>query len=206
VASSWILFLSYQDDARSNTHQTRKYTFISHLLLSIEACMSVFSNQISPWSSYSNYDTQILNFYERCIVQVTLGLRRDYVPGGIVATTKISIKLIKLYNVSQWDISDLRSRPNEEGHKQKKVKCTLASRTAHRGSRNTGIALLLTTTLEGGGWSTSRPSRSLPPGKTRYPLCRRLGGHHGRSGRAENLVPTGIRSRNVHPVASRYTD
>jgi len=25
VASSWILFFSYQDDARSNTHQTRPF-------------------------------------------------------------------------------------------------------------------------------------------------------------------------------------
>jgi len=31
-------------------------------------------------------------------------------------------------------------------------------------------------------------------GKTRYPLYRRLGGAQGRSGRAENLVLTGIRS------------
>ena len=49
------------------------------------------------WPSYSNYNTQILNFYERCTVQVTLGLRRDYVPVGTVGATKISIKLIKLY-------------------------------------------------------------------------------------------------------------
>jgi len=31
-------------------------------------------------------------------------------------------------------------------------------------------------------------------------------GPQGRSGRAENLVPTGIRSRTVQPVVSRYTD
>ena len=30
------------------------------------------------------------------------------------------------------------------------------------------------------------------PGKTRYPFYRRLGGPQGWSGRAENLVPTGI--------------
>jgi hypothetical protein len=33
--------------------------------------------------------------------------------------------------------------------------------------------------------------RTLPPGKTRYPLYRRLGGPQGRSGRAENLAPPG---------------
>ena len=56
-----------------------------------------------------------------------------------------------------------------------------------------------------GVWSAARPGRNLPPGKTRYPFYRRLGGPQGRSGRAENLVPTGIRSRTVQPVVSRYT-
>ena len=46
----------------------------------------------------------------------------------------------------------------------------------------------------------------LPPGKTRYPLYWRLGGPQGQSGRAENLVPTGIRSRIVQPVVSHYAD
>jgi len=41
----------------------------------------------------------------------------------------------------------------------------------------------------------------LPPGKTRYPFYRRLGGHQGQSGLAENLVPTGIQSRTVQPIA-----
>jgi len=43
--------------------------------------------------------------------------------------------------------------------------------------------------------SASRAGRSLPPGKSRYPLYRRLGGPPGpvRTG-AENLAPTGIRS------------
>ena len=44
------------------------------------------------------------------------------------------------------------------------------------------------------------------PGKTRYPLYRMLGGPQGRSGRAENLVPTGIRPRIVQLLVSRYTD
>ena len=60
--------------------------------------------------------------------------------------------------------------------------------------------------LEGGEWSAARPCRTLPPGKTRYPLYRRVGGPQGRPGRAENLVPTEIRSRTVQPVVSRYTD
>ena len=64
----------------------------------------------------------------------------------------------------------------------------------------------MTAALEGGEWSAARPGRNLPPGKTRYPFYRRLGGPQGRFGRAENLVPTGIRSRNLQPVVSRYTD
>jgi len=55
----------------------------------------------------------------------------------------------------------------------------------------------------GGEWSAARPGRTLPPGKTRYPFYRRLGGPKARSGRAENLVSTGIRSRNVQPIAHK---
>jgi len=64
----------------------------------------------------------------------------------------------------------------------------------------------MTAALEGGEWSAARHGRTLPPGKTRYPLYRRLGGPQGWSGRAENLVPTEIRSRTVQPIVSRYTD
>ena len=60
--------------------------------------------------------------------------------------------------------------------------------------------------LEGGEWSAARPGRTLPPGKSQYPLYRSLGGPQGRSGREENLFPTGIRSRTVQPVVIRYTD
>ena len=59
----------------------------------------------------------------------------------------------------------------------------------------------MTAALERGECSAARPGRTLPPGKTRYPFYRRLGGPQGRSGQAENLVPTGIRSRTVQPVA-----
>jgi len=53
----------------------------------------------------------------------------------------------------------------------------------------------MTATLQRGEWSAARPGRTLPPGKIRYPIYRRLGGLQGRFGRAENLVPNGIRSR-----------
>jgi len=64
----------------------------------------------------------------------------------------------------------------------------------------------MTAALEGGEWSAARPDRTLTPGKTRYLLYRRLGGTQVQSGLAENLVPTGIRSRTVQPVVSGYTD
>ena len=48
---------------------------------------------------------------------------------------------------------------------------------------------------------------ALPPGKTRYPLYRRLGGPQGRSGRVRKISPPpGFDPRTVQPVASRCTD
>ena len=64
----------------------------------------------------------------------------------------------------------------------------------------------MTAVLEGGEWSAARPGRTLAPGKTRYPLYRRLGGPQVRSGRTENLAPLRFDSLTVQPVASRYTD
>ena len=47
---------------------------------------------------------------------------------------------------------------------------------------------------------------ALPPGKTLYPLHRRLGGPHNEPGQVQKISPpTGIRSRTVQHVASRYT-
>jgi len=65
----------------------------------------------------------------------------------------------------------------------------------------------MTTALEGGEGSVSRPGRSLPPGKTRYPLYRRLGGPQGWSEQVRKISPPpGFDPRTVQPVASRYTN
>jgi hypothetical protein len=65
----------------------------------------------------------------------------------------------------------------------------------------------MTTELEGDEGTASRPGRSLSPGKTRYPLYRRLGGRQGRSGLVrEILPPPGLYPRTVQPLASRCTD
>jgi len=58
-----------------------------------------------------------------------------------------------------------------------------------------------------GEGSGSRPGRSLAPGKTRYPLYRRLGGPQGRSGQVRKISPPpGFDPQTVQPVACRYTD
>jgi len=70
-----------------------------------------------------------------------------------------------------------------------------------------GIALL----FHGGGtrrgWvvsSTPRPHFTL--GEDLVPISQEAGWAAGPVWRAKNLVPTGIRSRTVQPVVSRYTD
>jgi hypothetical protein len=61
--------------------------------------------------------------------------------------------------------------------------------------------------LEGGERSASRPGRFLPPGKTRYPLYRRLGEPQGWSGQVRKILPPpGFDLRTIQPVASHYTD
>jgi len=53
----------------------------------------------------------------------------------------------------------------------------------------------------------SCPGCTLPPGKTRYPLYRRLGGRQGRSGLVRKISPPpGFDPRTIQPVGSHYTD
>jgi hypothetical protein len=60
--------------------------------------------------------------------------------------------------------------------------------------------------LEGVGGQYHAPA-ALPPGNTRYPFYRRLGGPQGRSGRVRKISPSpGFDPWTVQPVASRYTD
>jgi hypothetical protein len=74
-----------------------------------------------------------------------------------------------------------------------KAKCTLVQalrlctgRAAHTGSRGIALPFHDHGTRRGEG-STSRPGRSLPLGKTRYPLYRRLGGPQGRYGQVRKI-------------------
>ena len=48
---------------------------------------------------------------------------------------------------------------------------------------------------------------ALPPGRTRYPLYKRLVGLWVQPGRVRKISPpAGLDPRTVQPVASRYTD
>jgi hypothetical protein len=93
----------------------------------------------------------------------------------------------------------------------KKVKCTLVQalslctgRTAQKRSRGIALLFLDRGTRRGEG-SASRPGRSLPTGKSRYPLYRGLGGLQSRSGQVRKISsPPRFDPRTVQPVASRY--
>ena len=82
----------------------------------------------------------------------------------------------------------------------------LQARLWPRGWVQLWLYSFMTTALEGGEWSATRLGPTLPPGKTRCPLYRRLGGPQGRSERAENLAAPGFDPRNVQPLDSRYTN
>ena len=94
-----------------------------------------------------------------------------------------------------------------------KVKVTLVQalrlcpgRTAHRGSRSVTLPFHDQGARRGEG-SASRPGRSLPPGKTRYPFYRRLGGPQDRSGLVRKISPPPrFDPRTVQPVASCYSN
>jgi hypothetical protein len=64
----------------------------------------------------------------------------------------------------------------------------------------------LPTALEGGEEPASRPSRPLPPGKTRYPLYKRLGGPQGRSGQVGKISPPPAFDPQTVQAVSSHTD
>ena len=90
----------------------------------------------------------------------------------------------------------------------KKVKVKLSHYTPSVVQRvGRGLVIVFHACGTRSGWVvSSTPWPHFTSGKTRYPFYRRLGGPQGRSGRAENLVPTGFRSRTIQPIVSCYTD
>jgi len=79
--------------------------------------------------------------------------------------------------------------------------------TGHEGPGVTYSSILsLTSALDGVGGQRHAPA-ALPPGETRYPLHRVLGGPHDRSGRVRKIAPPPeFDPRTIQPVASRYAD
>jgi hypothetical protein len=66
--------------------------------------------------------------------------------------------------------------------------------------------LSLTAAIDGVGGQRHN-SAAIPPGKTRYPMYRGLGGPQGRSGRMRKISPPpGFGPRSFQPVASRYIE
>jgi len=66
--------------------------------------------------------------------------------------------------------------------------------------------LPLISALDGVGGQRHSPA-ALPPEKTQYPLCRRLGGPQSRSGLVRKISPPKVFDpRTFQPVASHYTD
>jgi hypothetical protein len=85
-----------------------------------------------------------------------------------------------------------------------KVKVKINLEQATKGQR--GRTFPLTSALDGVGGQRYAPA-ALPPGQSRYPLYRRLGGSQGWSGQVRKIsLPPVFDPRTVQPVGSRYTD
>jgi hypothetical protein len=89
------------------------------------------------------------------------------------------------------------------------VKIMFTLGTGHEGpdaEKRYSSTLSLTSALDGVGGQRHAPA-TLTPGKTRYPLYRRMGGPQGRSGQVQKISPpAGFDPRTVQPVQSLYTD
>jgi hypothetical protein len=87
----------------------------------------------------------------------------------------------------------------------KKVRDKVHPTTGHEGpegEKGYSYTLSLTSALDEVGGQRQTPA-ALSPGKTRYPLYRRMGGPQGRSGRVRKISPAaGFDSRTVQPLAS----
>jgi hypothetical protein len=88
----------------------------------------------------------------------------------------------------------------------KQVSHFVQATTSLRESRGIALLCFYTSTIEEGR-GQRHALAALTPGKTRYPLYRRLGGPQVRSVQVGKIsLPPGFDPRTVQPVASRYTD
>ena len=94
---------------------------------------------------------------------------------------------------------------NEDPSQWRLLAKDLWSRVHRRGKVKVNVALHAKQALK--DFSTPSILIALLPGKTRYPLYRRLGGPQSRSRRVRKISSTpGFDSRTVQLVASGYTD
>jgi hypothetical protein len=119
------------------------------------------------------------------------------------------------WNKEMWndrEKKNMRRRKRGESEGKGKGKGKGHPRTGHEGPEGEKMyssTLPSTSALGTGGWSTPRHApAALPPGKTRYPFYRRLGGPQGRFGLVRKIAPPlpGFDPQTVQPAASRYTD
>jgi hypothetical protein len=88
-----------------------------------------------------------------------------------------------------------------------KVKFTLEKALKVQRGIEVKLYSSLTSALDGSGWLTPHRVHLTPGKETRYPLCRRLDGPQGRSGRVQKKSPSPeFDPQTVQSVASRYTD
>jgi hypothetical protein len=105
--------------------------------------------------------------------------------------------------------SHLAPRLKKELELWSKSKGKVHPKTGHKGPEGEQMyssTLPSTSTVDVVGGQRHAPA-ALPPGKTRYPVYRRLGGTQGRSGQVRKISPPpGIVPRTFQYVTNRYTD
>ena len=168
----------------------------------VEYSRTVLTASVSFWGNKMQFSFP-KNFKWCCVRRAPLLCRRKWLVSTVWSK-------IKIWNCFDNICHTSRNAWRMVGWIEKvKVKVTLVQalrlctgRTAHRGSR--GIALLF---LDHGTRRRWGVSATLPPGKDPVPIVQEAGCAPTPVWTcADNLAPTGIRSRTVQPVASRYTD
>jgi hypothetical protein len=102
-------------------------------------------------------------------------------PVGVAPPTVSEPLLDSLYPVICWP--EHRRRSWQKKYSSNKKSNPATRHSGAWGERRYISYSFLTSALDGGKWSASRPGRALPPGKDpRYPLYRRLCGPQSRSG------------------------
>ena len=137
---------------------------------------------------HKSYDVK----YRKCLVSIMLM--------NLISKNRIWMKVLTYVTVTTSRMLH---------YSKSKGKGKVHPRTGHEGPEGEKVCsstLPSTSALDGGGWSMPRPS-CFTPRKTQYPLCRRLGGPQGQSGRVWKISPPpGFDPQTVQPVTSRYTD